>query len=146
MPSVGKLINKYGNMQGWNNVTINLLGRDVEGISSIKYDDKVAKENVYGAGQYPIGRSQGNYEASCTINLYKEESDGIQAALPEGVGIHEIPPFDILVEYELSTGKIKRDRIRNCEFTGRGVEIKSGDGTSSFEHELICSHIEWNVV
>jgi len=52
MPQLGAtIINKFGKMQGWNSVTVNVLGRDLEGITSIKYDDCTQKENVYGAGK-----------------------------------------------------------------------------------------------
>lgn len=139
------IINKFGNMQGWNQITVNLLGRDVEGIAAVKYDDSTKKENVYGAGQYPIGRSAGNYEAKCSITLFKEEADAIQKALPAGKRMQDVAPFDINVEYQTSTGSIMKDRIRNCEFTNRSIDVKQNDGTTSTEYTLICSHIEWNV-
>lgn len=133
-------------MQGWNQITCNMLGRDVEGISAVKYDDSTKKENVYGAGPYPIGRSAGNYEAKCSITLFKEEADAIQKALPSGKRMQDVAPFDIIVEYQTSTGGIMKDRIRNCEFTNRSVDMKQNDGTIATEYTLICSHIEWNVV
>lgn len=141
-----KIINKFGQMQGWNSITTNMLGRDVEGISSLKYDDAVTKENVYGAGPYPIGRSSGNYEPTCSVTLLKEEADAIQAALPPGGRIQDIAPFDIVVEYERNSGTIQKDRIRNAEFTNRGVDVAQADGTIQTEYTLVVSHIEWNVV
>lgn len=139
-----KIINKFGNMQGWNQVTCQMLGRDVEGISAIKYDDSVKKENVYGAGQYPIGRSSGNYEAKCSLTLFKEETDAIQKALPAGRRMQDIAPFDVIVEYQRPNGSIMKDVIRNCEFTNRAVDVKQNDGTTATEYTLIVSHIEWN--
>lgn len=141
-----RVINKFGNMTGWNSITVNLLGRDIEGITAINYNDTVTKENAYGAGKYPIGRSEQNYEAECSLTLYKEEMDGIRAVLPPGGRVQDIAPFDILVEYENKDGRITRDRIRNCEFTNAGVEIEQGNGSITVEHELIVSHIEWNVI
>jgi len=140
------IINKFGNMQGWNQITLQMLGRDVEGISAIKYDDSVKKENVYGAGNYPIGRSAGNYEAKCSITLFKEETDAIQKALPAGRRMQDVAPFDVIVEYQRPDGSIMKDRIRNCEFTNRAVDVKQNDGTTATEYTLIVSHIEWNVV
>lgn len=139
------IINKFGNMQGWNQITCSMLGRDVEGIAAIKYDDSTKKENVYGAGQYPIGRSAGNYEANCAITLFKEEADAIQKALPKGRRLQDIAPFDIDIEYQTATGVIMKDRIRNCEFTNRAIDMKQNDGTIATEYALIVSHIEWNV-
>lgn len=140
------VINKFGTMQGWNSIVANMLGRDLEGILSIKYTDEVTKENVKGGGGFPIGRSRSNYEPEASIALYKEEVDAIRLALPKGKRIQDIAPFDITVEYQTEEGAILRDRIRNCEFTNGGVEVSQGDGTISMEYKLIVSHIEYNVI
>lgn len=138
--------NKFGTMQGWNSVIINILGRDVVGVTAIKYLDSEAKENVYGAGKYPIGRSRGNYEPEASITLYKEEIDGIKAALPVGVRLQDIAPFDIVVQYTTEDGIILKDVIRNVEFTNDGVELEQNGGSITTELELIISHILYNVV
>lgn len=133
-------------MQGWNSITVNLLSRDVEGITELSYTDEVAKENVYGAGKYPIGRSEGNYEATASITLLKEEADGLRSSLAPGKRLQDIGPFDIPVIYENNQGVISKDRIRNCEFKNDGVEVAQADGTIATKYDLIVSHIEWNVV
>lgn len=139
------IINKFGTLQGWNNLTVRLLGRDLEGITALKYDDTVSKENAYGAGQYPVGRTEGNYEATASITLLKEEMDAIQEALPPGVRIQDIPAFDIEVVYETKSGRVQKDRIMNCEFTGKQMELTQGEGSVAMECELITSHILWNI-
>ena len=60
------IINRFGKVAGWNSITVNLLGRDVEGITEIEYSDSLEKENIRGAGAYPVGRGEGNYEAKAT--------------------------------------------------------------------------------
>lgn len=140
-----KIINKFGTMQGWNSITVNLLGRDLEGITELKYTDSETKENVYGAGKYPIGRSRGNYEAEAAVTLLKEEADALQASLSQGKRVQDIAPFDITVEYENKDGQIKKDRIRNCEFTNAGTEVAQSDGTIATEYTLLVSHIEYNI-
>lgn len=140
------IINKFGKMTGWNSITTNFLGRDAEGITALKYDDEVKKTNEYGAGPFPIGRSSGNYEANASLTLLKEEADGIQKALPPGGRIQNIAPFDITVQYEMPDGKVLKDKIRNCEFTNKGVDVKQADGTIAVEYKLLVSHIEWNVI
>lgn len=146
MAQADRIINKFGTMQGWNSITVNFLGRDCEGISSLKYTDQVTKENVYGAGGMPVGRARGNYEAEASITLYKEEVDAIKAALTAGKRIQDIDAFDISVVYEDKAGLMNTDRIRNCEFTNDGVEVEQADGTIATEFTLIISHIEWNLV
>lgn len=133
-------------MQGWNAVTANFLGRDLEGITELSYSDSQKKENVYGAGAYPIGRGRGNYEAKCSITLHKEEVDAVKMALAGGKTIQDIAPFDIVVEYETDNGNIKKDRIRNAEFMGDGVEVKQNDMSIATKYELLISHIEWNII
>ena len=36
------VVNHFGKLQGWNNVTFNLLGRDVVGITEINYSEQTA--------------------------------------------------------------------------------------------------------
>lgn len=133
-------------MQGWNAVTANILGRDLEGIVELAYDDKEKKENVYGAGKYPIGRGRGNYEPKASITILKEEVDAMKLSLSPGKSIRDIAPFDMVVQYETENGIILKDRIRNCEFMGDGVEVKQNDMTITTKYELLISHIEWNVI
>lgn len=132
-------------MQGWNSITVNLLGRNLEGITEINYTDSTTKENVYGAGGMPIGRSEGNYEAEASMTLLKEEADGLRLSLPPGKRLQDIAPFDIVVVYENKTGLILTDIIRNCEFTNDGVEVAQSDGTIATQYTLIISHIDFNV-
>ena len=140
------IINKFGVMQGWNSVTANIMGRDLEGITEVSYNDSQKKENVYGAGKYPIGRGRGNYQAKASITLLKEEVDGLKMVLPAGKTIQDIAPFDMVVEYETESGVIKKDRIRSCEFVGDGIEVKQDDLTIATKYELLISHIEWNIL
>lgn len=146
MSQATRIINKFGTMTGWNSVTVNLLGRDVEGINSMSYSDSETKENAYGAGKYPIGRGRGNYEAEASIGLYKEEVDALRLSLPAGKRLQDIAPFDIVVEYMRENGSITKDIIHNVEFTDDGVEVSQSDGTISREYALIISHITYGVI
>lgn len=143
MPSIIK--NKFGTMVGWNKITINMLGRDIEGITELEYNDSVELENAYGAGQFPVGRGEGNYTCKASITLFLEEAIALQRSLPPGAHISSINPFDITAEYEYSKLKYK-DRVRNCQFMGRGVAVKQGDKTIAYKFELLPSHVDWNIV
>lgn len=145
MSSASTLINKFGKMTGWNSITVNLLGRDVEGITELEYDDSTELENAKGQGKYPCGRGEGNYEAKASVTLYIEEVNAIQRSLPPGKRLSDIAPFDIVVEYEYNDFKVK-DRIHNCQFKGRSVAVKQGDKTIANKLELVVSHIGWSVL
>ena len=143
MAEAKTIINKFGKLAGWNSVATNMMGRDVEAITELSYDDNVEKENVYGAGKMPVGRGEGNYTAKASITLYKEEAIALQASLPSGKRIQDIAPFDITSQYDYN-GVLYKDRIRNCEFTNNGVAVKQGDKVIAIKYDLVVSHIEWN--
>lgn len=143
MAEAKTIINKFGKLAGWNSIATNMMGRDVEGINQLSYDDTVEKTNEYGAGKMPIGRGEGNYSAKCSITLYKEEVIALQASLPSGKRLQDIAPFDITAQYDYN-GVLYKDRIRNCEFTNNGVDVKQGDKVIATKFDLVVSHIEWN--
>ena len=142
---INKLINKFGTMAGWNNITVVMLGRELEGITELSYSDNVEMENVYGSGGMPIGRARGNYAAEVSLTLYIEELIALQHSLPPGKRIQDIEPFDIPVLYEYNN-YIYKDVIRNCQFTKKSVEVKQNDKTIAMKFEMITSHIDHNVV
>jgi hypothetical protein len=138
------IINKFGKLAGWNSITLRMLGRDVEGITELEYNDSVEKENVRGAGAFPIGRGEGNYEAKASITLYQEEIVALQQSLGPGKRLTDIAPFDIIVRYEYN-GFACKDVIRNCEFTGNARAPKQNDKSINNKFDLLVSHIDWNV-
>lgn len=140
------IINKFGTMLGWNSITVNILGRDLEGITQVAYDDTVTKENAYGAGKMPIGRTAGNYVATASITLKKDEVVALQKSLPPGMRLQDIPAFDMVVIYQNLTGVITQDRVRNCEFTNNGVDVSQADGSIDTQYTLLPSHIDWNSI
>lgn len=135
--------NYLGKLTGWNNTTINIMGRDVVGTDEFDYDDTTAKENAIGAGGMPIGWTEGNYEAKFNLSLYDEEQQAIQSALPYGKRLQDIAPFDAVVQYARPDGKIITDILHNCQFKGRGKSAKNGEGKMIFKHEMLISHITW---
>lgn len=139
------IINKFGTLQGWNSITANFLGRDLEGITALGYSDEVTKENAYGAGMFPVGRTEGNYAALANVTLLKEEVDALQASLPPGKRLQDIGPFPIIVVYQNKAGRVVKDIINNCEFTGHAVDVKQADGSIEKAFELVVSHIDWGL-
>ena len=139
------IINKFGKVAGWNSITVRMLGRDVEGITELEYNDSTEKEHVRGAGAYPVGRGEGNYLAKASITLLHEEIVALQKSLGPGKRLADIAPFDILVSY-VYNGFVYKDVIRNAEFLGNARAAKQNDKSISNKFDLIVSHIEWNVI
>jgi hypothetical protein len=141
---MGRIINKFGTLTGWNSTTVNLFGRDLEGIEAFKYSDDEDIQVAYGAGKYPIGKARSNYKAEASITLYYEETVAIQKQLPKGMRFQDIPDFDVPVVYE-HEGTLYKDVIKNCSFKNNGKEGKSGDGKMTMEYNLVPTHIDYNV-
>ena len=144
MARVVSLINAFGRMAGWNSVTLNIYGRDVEGITELSYDDTIDKELIHGAGRMPIGVGEGDYNAMMGLKLYQEEVIAIMDSLPPGVRLQDVIPVDVIVKYVYNT-RIVTDIIRNVEFKKVGKAVKTGDKTVEQTVEVICTHIDWNV-
>lgn len=140
---MGTLIN--GVEYGWSDTKVNLLGRTVEGISSIKYSDNREKQNNWGKGSKPVSRGRGKYEAKCSLSLSMKEVEAIQKALPAGKHLSDIPPFDIAVAFDPEDGSnvVVNNTICGVEFTGKSREAKIGDGEIIHEFEMIVAEIKW---
>lgn len=141
---MARIKNRFGTLIGWNNITVHILGRDVDGITEVDYEDEMEMNNEHGGGEFPVGQSEGNYEAKVSMTLYAEEIIALQKSLPSGKRLQQIKPFDIPVVYEYD-GEILKDVIRNCRIKNNGRSVKQGDGKIVQKLELLCSHIDWNV-
>lgn len=135
-----------GVQPSWGSIKINLLSRTVTGVKNIEYSDPQTKEHIMGAGNHPVGRGNGNYEPTASLELLEFETRGIMSSLPPGERLQDIPPFNIVVTYQPRNQKLLRtDIIRNCQFKSNGVTASQGDTELTHTHEMICSHIDYNV-
>jgi hypothetical protein len=138
------IINKFGNMVGWNSVTFNWLDRDVEGVTSIEYDDEQEMENIKGAGGYAVGQGAGDYSAKASVTLYLEEIRAMEKQLAKGKRLQDIVIPSVQVQYEQG-GVIVTDVLKNVRIKNRGVAVSNNDKSISFKHDLLVTHIEWDV-
>lgn len=142
MPNT-QIVNKFGKIANWNSVSCNLLGRDLEGITEIEYNDEQEMENIYGAGSMPVGQGSGNYAAKASITVLEEERRAMLEALPANTRLQDIT-FPITVSYETGD-KIYTDVIMNCRFKNNGAVVKQNDKAIYHKFELLTTHIMWNV-
>lgn len=142
MANIQPMVN--GKRHAWASIRINMLGRTVDGITSIEYTDTVEKQDNYGAGMFPNNRGAGKYAATCKLKLYNFEIVALQQATG-GKRLQDIPMFDVTVTY-LPEGADETvvDVVKNCEFKGNGRTASQGDMLLEQEFELICSHIKWH--
>jgi len=143
MARVTSIKNKFGRLTGWNNVTVVLFGRELEGITEIEYDDEYDDKLAYGMGEQPIGKESGNYEPKVGINFYVEEILAVQSKLPPGGHLRDIPDFSVVVEYEYQ-GRIFKDIIEGVSFKGNTRASKQGEGKIMVKPPMLCTGIIWN--
>lgn len=128
----------------WSQITCNILGRDVNGITKVSYGEEQEMEDFYGAGNLPVERGIGPRKATASITLHMSEVEALQLAAPNG-RLQDIPPFDIIVAY-IPGGQSRTVRhvIRNVQFKNNIREVEQGAMNIPVELELITSHIVWN--
>lgn len=137
------LINRFGKITGWNNLTINFLGRDLEGVTEFEYEDETKMENEYGAGGYVLGQSEGNHSAKASLTVYSEELVAMQKSLPKGTRLQDVPNFPAVSIFEIN-GQIIKDVVQNCRIMNVGKAMKQGDGKILHKINLLTSHVDWN--
>ena len=75
-----------GNKYDWESITVTLPNGEVVGITEIKYEDGQEITAHYGKGSLPRGYGRGNYEASGSMVLYREEWEKLKNAEETGGG------------------------------------------------------------
>ena len=132
-----------GEEPSWANLKANIAGFPESGITELNYEDSQVVENIYGAGQQPVGRGYGNITPKAGFTLLRSAVEAMRAASPTG-RLQDIAPFDIVACFIPINGTtIITHKIRNCQFTKDGLAIKQGDTKNETSFDLLPSHIEW---
>lgn len=131
-----------GTAYAWVDITVNILGVPVAGISAISYSDEQEIEDNYGAGRFPVSRGYGEIKTEASVTLHAEEVRAIQEAAPLK-RLQDIPPFDVVVSYLPKSGIVTTDILKNCQFKKNARDVKQGDKKIEVEIPLVCSNIIW---
>lgn len=143
MATTEKSIN--GELYSWANIRVNLLGRNLVGIKGIEYDDSDEIKGVKGRGSKDIGFVQGNYQAKGKLILEMSEAEGLNASLPRGMRLQQIPPFDIPVVYRNDDQRLITHVLKNCKIMKQNRSSKAGEVKElEAELELYIGEIDWN--
>ena len=134
-----------GLLPSWASVRVELLGRDLAGITAIDYEDGVTTKPVYGRGKKRIGRVQGMYEANASLTVEMTEIEALIQTLPAGATIYDIEPFDIPVSYVNDNNLLVSHLLKGCTFLKQNRGGKSGE-VKEIESKLPLdvTEIDWN--
>lgn len=131
-----------GKSYDWADITVNILGLPVVGITGVEYAENQTIENVYGAGKYPVSRGFGKVEPTAKITMLMEEVEALQAAVTTG-RLQDIPEFDILITYVDVQLVTRVHKLRNARFMKNDRIVAQGDTSIPVELDLVISHVEW---
>lgn len=139
-----------GKNYDWEDIHVVTLTGEQIGITEIKYSDEQSVTARYGRGAVPRGYGRGNYEASGTMILDRDEWEKLKLALlaiSSTIGIYDHKPFPIVVSYANDDMGIVIDTLRDCKiskFDGGGGS-QGDDNVSPITCEFtILSPILWN--
>lgn len=110
----------------WGNISVVLMGVPLVGITKISFNEKQAKENIYGVGTQPISRGHGNSEYEASITLLYDEVVRIKAAAPNN-RILDIGPFEITVLWGGNRVAPIKTILQMAEFMEDPFEASQGD-------------------
>ena len=139
-----------GKNYDWEDIHVITLTGEQIGITEIKYSDEQSVTARYGRGAVPRGYGRGNYEASGSMVLDRDEWEKLKlalVALSNTGGIYDHKPFPIVVSYANDDMGTVIDTLRDCKiskFDGGGGS-QGDDNVSPITCELtILSPILWN--
>ena len=139
-----------GKNYDWEDIHVITLTGEQIGITEIKYSDEQSVTARYGRGAVPRGYGRGNYEASGSMVLGRDEWEKLKlalVALSNTGGIYDHKPFPIVVSYANDDMGTVIDTLRDCKiskFDGGGGS-QGDDNVSPITCEFtILSPILWN--
>lgn len=131
-----------GKAYDYASVRVQFLGITLYGITAVNYGATKEKVNNYGAGSSPVSRGYGNKEFTASLTLSMTEVRRILSALPPTLDLTDIPPFPIIVQYQVGA-RIVTDTVLNAEFTQIEVDTEDGDTDIDMEMPLVIAGINW---
>ena len=139
-----------GKNYDWEDIHVTTLTGEQIGITEIKYSDEQSVTARYVRGAVPRGYGRGNYEASGSMVLDRDEWEKLKlalVALSNTGGIYDHTPFPIVVSYANDDMGTVIDTLRDCKiskFDGGGGS-QGDDNVSPITCEFtILSPILWN--
>ena len=133
----------------WEDMSIILPSGEAIGITELRYTDGQPKEAHYGKGAIPRAYGRGNYEATGSMVLDRDEWERLKlvlAATGKG-GIYDHKPFTIVCNYANDDMGPVTDVLRDCvinKFDGGGGSQGDAKVSAITCELLILSPIVWN--
>lgn len=135
-----------GKFENYGNVRIVALGATWVGVTKIDYKrtDTIEPVKVVGTTK-AIGYTQGDEVYEGSIGLLTTIVNAIQAKLPKGKTLQDIPPFPITVSYVNDDGLQVCHVLYGCKFKENGRSAEGGSNSALvMESPLYIHDIDFN--
>lgn len=123
-------------------ITVNIGGLPIAGVTALNYGEEDNIEGVYGAGRKQVSYGVGQIKPSGSITLLMEEVQNIVAVSPNG-RIQDLAPFNITVSYVDASLQPVIHRLVKCKFKTNKIDTKTGDTSIPVEIPLFIGDIKW---
>ena len=139
-----------GRSYDWEDVSITLPHGEAVNITEIKYSDEQTVTSHYGKGAIPRGYGRGNYSATGSMVLDRQEYERLVPYLREnGKGIYDHDPFTIVVNYANDDQGTITDTLKSVKISKQdgGGGAQGDDKVTAMSLDLvILEPILWNGV
>jgi len=139
-----------GRAYDWEDISVTLPHGEAAGITEIKYEDGQSVTARYGKGSLPRSYGRGNYEASGSMVLDRDEWEKLKRELTAtGGGIYDHAPFTIVVNYANNDMGTVTDVLKKCKIMKQsgGGGSQGDDNVSPITCEfIVLAPIVWNGV
>lgn len=106
------------NQYGFKDISLIVLGRELQGFMGVKYKVTTDKEHLYGRGSKALSIQSGNQKVEGELMLYQSELEALRAAIKTVNADYKLTDvsFDIVVTYGNGTTSVT-DIIVGAEIT-----------------------------
>lgn len=128
----------------WNDIRVNVGGRDIVGLLAVSYTESQEKEVVYARGNKPLRVQRGNKSYKGEITILQSELE----ALKIGSGKNSLLDinFNITIGYVPADNLvIVTDQCKGCEFTEIEKGMKQGDKNAEIKLPFIFIDLKSNI-
>lgn len=136
-----------GKNYDWEDMSVMLPHGVAALLSEIKYSDEQPITVRYGRGAIPRGYGRGNYSATFSFKLDREEWEKLVESIVVNGAIYDHEPFTIVSSYANNDQPTITDTLKNCKITkfDGGGGAQGDDNVSPITCEgVILDPILWN--
>ena len=128
----------------WKNISLNILGTTIDGVSEIEYGKITEKEFIFGAGNKPQGIQSGNETIEGKLTLYQSVITALETVAKAANGSVADLVFDIIVSYNDGL-TVTTDRIKFAEVKGYKKGMKQNDKKMEVPLDFMALDIEYGI-